>query len=354
MIIDIKQLGSENNKIFFGGYSGFQRYDNPKFTAAVKLEESMRGAFWNPNEISMRDDAVKFHKMPRPIQDAMCSIWFYQTLMDSAQNRGLEETIVQFVTNPEYEALFKTWGYFEMIHSLSYSHIIRGIFTDSVDVFERNFTNMDVIQRVKTEIESYSDIAESCDVLSSESGYSEENAKRIIELILTIYALEGIKFYASFLYTYLIHDRYSSIPGATRIIKLINFDEDTHTTASVVLLRDLLEDPRFQPLIQSEWFADAAHRCFSRVVKDEKSFAAYLRDQMKEFCPISAENTDKFLECYADRRLNALGVSGIFGEPEATPIVEWFDNYKDLNKENIALQESDMAVYNIGVMKDDL
>lgn len=354
MIVDVDQLNSENNRIFFGEYSGFQRYDKPKFTSAVKLEESMRGAFWNPNEISMRDDAVKFHKMPQPIQDAMCSIWFYQTLMDSAQNRGLEETIVDFVTNPEFEALFKTWGYFEMIHSLSYSHIIRGIFTDSVDVFERNFSNQDVINRVRTEIESYSDIAKHCQELEGSEGYSEDNAKRIIELILTIYALEGIKFYASFLYTYLIHDRYASIPGATRIIKLINFDEDTHTTASVVLLREMMEDEHFRPLIQSEWFADAAHRCFSRVIADEKSFAAYLREQMQEFSPISAENTDRFLECYVDRRLNAIGVPGLFGEPEATPIVKWFDEFKDLNKENIALQESDMAVYNIGVMVDDL
>ena len=214
LIVDFNNLNTKNDQIFFGEYSGFQRYDDPAFPSAVKLEESMRNAFWNPNEISMKDDAVKFHLMPTQVQDAMCSIWFYQTLMDSAQNRGLEETISLFVTNPEFEALFKTWGYFEMIHSLSYSHIIRGIFMDSTPVFERNFSNMDIINRVKSEIEQYSDIAAYAEDLAG-AEFSKVNAKKIIELILTIYALEGIKFYASFLYTYLIHDRYASIPGAT-------------------------------------------------------------------------------------------------------------------------------------------
>ena len=351
LIVDFNNLNTENNQIFFGSYSGFQRYDNPAFPSAVKLEESMRNAFWNPNEISMRDDAVKFHLMPTPVQDAMCSIWFYQTLMDSAQNRGLEETISLFVTNPEFEALFKTWGYFEMIHS--YSHIIRGIFMDSTPVFERNFSNMDIINRVKSEIEQYSDIAAYAEDLAG-AEFSEENAKKIIELILTIYALEGIKFYASFLYTYLIHDRYASIPGATRIIKLINHDENTHTAASVVLLRELMKDPRFEAIISTEWFADVAQKHFLKVYHDESNFAEYLRGVLSEYTPISEENTNNFLKYWVDSRLADLGIPGIFGNPEASPIVEWFTTYMDMNKDAIALQESDLAVYNIGTMVDDM
>lgn len=353
LIVDFNNLDSKNDQIFFGEYSGFQRYDDPAFPSAVKLEESMRNAFWNPNEISMKDDAVKFHLMPTQVQDAMCSIWFYQTLMDSAQNRGLEETISLFVTNPEFEALFKTWGYFEMIHSLSYSHIIRGIFMDSTPVFERNFHNTDIINRVKSEIEQYSDIAAYAEDLAG-AEFSEENAKKIIELILTIYALEGIKFYASFLYTYLIHDRYASIPGATRIIKLIAFDELMHTISSTVLLKELRKDPRFSEILESEWFRETAQKHFLKVFNDESNFAKYLRDVLGEFTPISEENTNNFLKYWVDKRLNDIDVDGIFGNFEETPIVRWFNEYGDLNLQNSALQESDSAVYNIGTLVDDM
>ena len=353
LIVDFNNLNSKNDQIFFGEYSGFQRYDDPAFPSAVKLEESMRNAFWNPNEISMKDDAVKFHLMPTQVQDAMCSIWFYQTLMDSAQNRGLEETISLFVTNPEFEALFKTWGYFEMIHSLSYSHIIRGIFMDSTPVFERNFHNTDIINRVKSEIEQYSDIAAYAEDLAG-AEFSEENAKKIIELILTIYALEGIKFYASFLYTYLIHDRYASIPGATRIIKLIAFDELMHTVASTVLIKELRKDPRFSEILESDWFAETAQKHFLKVYQDESNFAEYLRGVLGEFTPISKENTNNFLKYWVDLRLRDIGVVGVFGDFEETPIVKWFNEYGDLNKENVALQESDCQIYNLNTMIDDM
>ena len=353
LIVDFNNLNSKNDQIFFGEYSGFQRYDDPAFPSAVKLEESMRNAFWNPNEISMKDDAVKFHLMPTPVQDAMCSIWFYQTLMDSAQNRGLEETISLFVTNPEFEALFKTCGYFEMIHSLSYSHIIRGIFMDSTPVFERNFHNTDIINRVKSEIEQYSDIAAYAEDLAGAS-FSEDSAKKIIELILTIYALEGIKFYASFLYTYLIHDRYASIPGATRIIKLIAFDELMHTVASTVLIKELRKDPRFSEILESDWFTETAQKHFLKVYQDESNFAEYLRGVLGEFTPISEENTNNFLKYWVDLRLRDIGVAGVFGDFEETPIVKWFNEYGDLNISNAALQESDLAVYSIGAMIDDM
>lgn len=347
-IVDTSNLDSKNDKIFFGDYSGFQRYDNPAFPQATRLEEAMRGAYWNPAEISMRNDAVKFYEMPESVQQVMCSIWFYQTLMDSAQNRGIEETISQFVTNPEWESVFKTWAYFEMIHSISYSHIIRGIFVNSSEVFENNFSNQDIINRVQGEIDAYSHLGE-----INFNEVNENNIKKLLELILTIYALEGIKFYASFLVTYLIHDKFAAIPGAARIIKLINFDEDWHTKASVQLLNNLKQDPVFQPYIDSKWFQETAIVAFSQVLKDEQSFANYLVEQGGMDLPVSRDGVFKFLEYYTSKRLEDIGVTPLY-QQEITPLVEWFEMYKDLNKENIAMQESDMAVYSIGVMQDDL
>lgn len=350
MIIDIDNLNSKNDKVFFGEYSGFQRFEEPTFIQATKLEESMRGAFWNPNEISMKDDAVKFHDMPKAVQDTMTSIWFYQTLMDSAQNRGIEDTLVDYVTNPEWESVFKTWGFFEMIHSISYSHIIRGIFGDPSAVFKMNFENTKIINRVRYEIEQYNIDAK------QKPENTEEGIKKLLELILMIYALEGIKFYASFLMTYLVHDKFGSIPGATRIIKLINFDEDTHTRASVILLRTLRQDPEFAKVMESSdsnWFTNCAHDTFRRVLDDEKAFADYLIEVGGSELPISREGVIKFLDYYTDVRLQDIEIAPLTNQ-EKTPLVDWFENYKDLNIENVALQESDLAVYNIGVMVDDL
>lgn len=344
-VIDLEHLEANDNLIFFGKFSGFQRFDNPKFQNAAKFEETMRNAFWNPNEISMRIDANKFHQMPLPVQDAMCAIWFYQTLMDSAQNRGIEETLADFVTSSEWECLFKTWGYFELIHSISYSHIIRGIFSVASEVFDKNIMNENIKKRVESEINKYNHLAQS-DIPDNEDGYKE-----ILELILAIYALEGIKFYASFLITYLINDNYDSIPGATRIIKLINFDEDMHTKASVRLLKALKDEERFTKLLASDWFKAKAQEVFKSVYDDECTWASYVLE-LGEISFISKQEIHRFLQYYVDLRLRDIGVPELFNQPE-TDTIRWFKNYKNLNLENVALQESDLAVYNIGTLTND-
>jgi hypothetical protein len=35
-------------------------------------------------------------------------------------------------------------------------------------------------------------------------------------------------------------------------------------------------------------------------------------------------------------------------------VVQWFEKYKDLNKDNSALQESDLAVYSVGILENNI
>ena len=72
-LIDTQNLVTpkSDEKIFFGKYSSFQRYDNPIFKFTVDMEEKQRNAFWNPKEISMQNDAQKFYEMPKEMQEVM-------------------------------------------------------------------------------------------------------------------------------------------------------------------------------------------------------------------------------------------------------------------------------------------
>jgi ribonucleoside-diphosphate reductase beta chain len=51
--------------------------------------------------------------------------------------------------------------------------------------------------------------------------------------------------------------------------------------------------------------------------------------------------------------VSQLGMEKIYNQ-DKTDVVQWFENYKDMNKDNSALQESDLAVYSIGIMKNDV
>ncbi len=351
-ILCTRNLVPKNAKerIFFGEYSGFQRYDKPKYNFAVAMEEKQRNAFWNPKEISMANDALKFFELPEFIQTVMIRIWLFQTLMDSAQNSGLEEILASLCTNPEFEAMFKTQGYFELIHSLSYSHILRGIFADASVIFDQIGNYPEIQKRVDKEIELYTRV-KNIDDLESE----EEKKKLVLELLVGILALEGVKFYVSFLATYVINNNYNNkIQGATRIIKLINFDEDLHTSmvsGTIQILRKT-DIEGFSHLIKSQWFDDMAVKHFKSVLEDELEWAEYLLS-FGDIPTLTIRVIEDFMKYYVDLRLQSIGVPKAYNQ-EKTDVVTWFDNYKDMNKDNAALQESDLAVYSIGIMNNDI
>lgn len=358
-IIDTGNLVTDKAKelIFFGEYSGFQRYDNPTYDFAVRLEERQRNAFWNPSEISLTTDAQKFYELPEDIQEVLTVVWLFQTLMDSGQNKGLEEVLAGLCTNSEVEAMFKTWGYFELIHSLSYSHLIRGIFSNSSEVFDRINQYPEILKTIDTEIDLYSRVgmleAETHNETNTMS--DDDKKKLVLELLVNVFALEGIKFYLAFLVTYIVNNSYGSkIPGATRTMTLINFDEDIHTAMGSNVLHTLktVEREEFTHLVNTEWFDSMVKDAFQKAYNDQMDFARFLLS-IADVPTLTEGVVSSFLKYYVDLRLTQIQQPKLFNE-EKSDVVTWFEYYKNLNLNNSALQESDAATYSVGIMRDDL
>ena len=152
LVVPIKDI-----KIFLGKYNGFQRYDVYKHPFSKVIEKSMRQAFWTPEEISMIADRENFKNLPDHIKEVFINNLLFQTFMDSVQNRGLDSVMSELVTSSEWESVFKSQAYFELIHSLSYSHIIREMFSsNATEIFDRIYDIPMIKNRTDKEIEAYS------------------------------------------------------------------------------------------------------------------------------------------------------------------------------------------------------
>ena len=342
-------------KIFLGKYNGFQRYDIIKYPFAKQIEANMRQAFWTPEEISLISDRENFKDLPEHAQQVIISNLLFQTLMDSAQNRGLDSIMSELVTSSEWEAVFKTQAFFELIHSLSYSHIIREMFSsDATSIFDRIYMIDEIKHRTDKEINEYSLLKEY--INGNHPEWSEEETKKhILTLLVRIYFLEGLKFYISFMVTYMINYSYNdAISGIAKIIKLINFDEDMHVAVVGGLIRILMREEAegFSELFKSTWFKTKVNEIVTSIVEDELKWAEYLLS----FGPIPSLTIDvftNFMHYYANDRMKKINLEPIFKNVSKPEIVTWFDMYKDINKDNTAQQESTALNYNIGNMSMD-
>lgn len=354
-IVDLNLfVKSKDIKIFFGEYNGFQRYDIYKHNFSKIIERLMRQAFWTPEEISLVADRENFKELPEHIQEVLINNLLFQTFMDSVQNRGLDSCMSELVTSSEWEAVFKSQAYFELIHSLSYSHIIREMFSsNATDIFDRIYEIPQIKNRTDKEIEAYSIIKQ---IIENKIDLSlEEKKKHLLILLVHIFFLEGLKFYISFMVTYMINTAYNdAIPGITKIIKLINFDEDMHVAVVGGLINILMkvEEEGFTELFKENWFENEVYKIVNEIVEDELKWGEYLLS----FGPIPSltkEVFKSFLMYYANDRLKRIGLKPLYNDAKKTDIVDWFNIYKDINKDNTAQQEANALNYNIGAMDMD-
>ena len=68
---------------------------------------------------------------------------------------------IPYCSLPELEACMEVWGFMEMIHSRSYTYIIKNIYPDPSDIFDHIITDDRILERAKSVTESYDDFINS-------------------------------------------------------------------------------------------------------------------------------------------------------------------------------------------------
>ena len=83
-------------------------------------------------------------------------------------------------------------------------------------------------------------------------------------------------------------------------------------------------------------------------------WAKYLFDDY-EVAGINSQISENFIKYWANIRLKEIGIiDNPYMKEEKTDIIDWFNNYRNINKQNAALQETSNTSYQKGVLKNDL
>ena len=123
-------------KMFLDGSVDIQRFDNLKYKQLDKMTERQLGFFWQPNEVDLSRDSKDFKELTPNEQHIFTSNLKRQILLDSVQGRSPSLTLLPLVSIPELENWLTKWTENESLHSRSYTHIIRNIYSDPSIVFD--------------------------------------------------------------------------------------------------------------------------------------------------------------------------------------------------------------------------
>lgn len=328
-----------------------QRFEEVKYPKIQKVEQTARGFFWVPEEISLTKDAGDFKEASDAVKHIFTSNLLRQTALDSLQGRGPAQVFTPCVSLPELEALMYNWSFFETnIHSRSYSHIIRNIYNVPKEVFNTIHDTKEIIDMASSVGKYYDNLHRlNCRKELNESNVTEiEHIKAIWLALNASYALEAFRFMVSFATSLAMVENKIFI-GNGNIISLILQDELLHKEWTAMLINNVVkEDERFaRAKIECE---AEVYAMYEDVIREEKSWADYLFKK-GPVIGLNANILKDFVDYTAAIALKEIGIKYQHSAPKTTPI-PWFNKHSDTSKKQTALQENESTNYVIGVMSD--
>jgi len=349
--------------MFFGQTVNVARFDQQKHEIFEKLIEKQLSFFWRPEEVDVSRDRIDYHALPAHEQHIFLSNLKYQTLLDSIQGRSPNVALLPLISLPELETWIETWAFPETIHSRSYTHIIRNLVKDPALVFDDIVVNQEIIKRAD-DIASYYDELIAATQLWQQFGEGEhllngktvqvslyELKKKLYLCLMSVNALEAIRFYVSFACSFAFAER-ELMEGNAKIIKLIARDEALHLTGTqhmLNLLQSGKDDPEMAQIAAE--CRDESQALFLRAAEQEKEWAEYLFKD-GSMIGLNRDILCQYVEFITNVRMQAVGLTPPFADkPNPLP---WINAWLSSDNVQVAPQEVEVSSYLVGQIDSEM
>ena len=364
-VFNTEQVNTKKQPMFFGKPLGIQRYDSYKYPIFDKLTTQQLGYFWRPEEVSLQKDRGDYQTLRPEQKHIYTSNLKYQIMLDSVQGRGPGMAFIPYCSLPELEACMDVWGFMEMIHSRSYTYIIKNVYSDPSEVFDKIVTDERIVERSRTVTQAYDDFIQSAQLYGSgnewthamEGVFSAQQTlndvkRKLYRAVANVNILEGIRFYVSFACSFAFGEL-KLMEGSAKIISLIARDENQHLAITQNILNKWRDgdDPEMKQIAKEE--EEWVYKMFDRAVNEEKRWADYL---FKDGSMIGLNDKllQKYVEWIANRRLKAIGLKPVYDIAANNNPLPWTQHWISSKGLQVAPQETEVESYVVGGIKQDV
>ena len=365
-VFNSNPVDTKKQSMFFGAPLGVQRYDDFKYPVFEKLTQQQLGYFWRPEEVSLQKDRADYQELRPEQKHIFTSNLKYQILLDSVQGRAPGMAFSPYCSLPELEACMSVWGFMEMIHSRSYTYIIKNVYPDPSEVFDTILNDKKILQRANSVTRAYDEFIN----YAQEYGLSNnwrpdwrghpnsewtinDLKRKLYKALANVNILEGIRFYVSFACSFAFGEL-KLMEGSAKIISLISRDENQHLVLTQQILKNWakgVDDPEMAKIAKEE--KGTITQMFKDAVEEEKEWAEYL---FKDGSMIGLNDKllTKYVEWIANKRMKAIGLDPIYDVPLRNNPLPWTEHWISSKGLQVAPQETEVESYVVGGIKQDV
>ena len=364
-VFNSHEVDTKKQPMIFGKPLGVQRYDSYKYPIFERLTTTQLGYFWRPEEVSLQKDRSDYQMLRPEQKHIFTSNLKYQVMLDSVQGRGPGMAFSPYCSLPELEACMGVWEFMEQIHSRSYTHIIKNVYSDPSEVFDTILKDDRILERAESVTSAYNDFINSAHQYDQSNWWKGDMRghisarmeikhlkRKLYRAVANVNILEGIRFYVSFACSFAFGEL-KLMEGSAKIISLIARDENQHLAITQTILKNWRngDDPDMVQIAKEEepWLI----KTFERTVDEEKRWAEYL---FKDGSMIGLNDKllHQYVEWIANKRMKIVGLKPIYDIPLKNNPLPWTQHWISSKGLQVAPQETEVESYIVGGIKQDV
>ena len=360
-VFNTEEVNTKKQPMFFGKPLGVQRYDEFKYPVFDKLTQQQLGYFWRPEEVSLQKDRADYARLTPEQKHIFTSNLKYQILLDSVQGRGPGMAFIPYCSLPELESCMTVWEFMEMVHSRSYTYIIKNVYSNPSDVFDKILDDDKILARAESVTKAYDEFINYAQEYGQSSAWTPDMRthpnsewtvrdlkKHLYRAVANVNILEGIRFYVSFAF-----GENKLMEGSAKILSLISRDESQHLVITQQILKNWMngDDPDMIEIMKEE--EEWTYEMFDKCVNEEKSWAEYLFKD-GSMIGLNERLLHNYVEWIANKRMRAIGLKPKYNQPIKNNPLPWTEHWLNSKGQQNAPQETEIESYVVGGIKQDV
>ncbi len=364
-VFNSNKVETPKQPMFFGAPLSVQRYDSYKYPAFDRLTQQQLGYFWRPEEVSLQKDRADYTQLTENQKHIFTSNLKYQIMLDSVQGRAPGMAFIPYCSLPELEACMTVWQFMEMIHSRSYTYIIKNVYSNPSDVFDTILEDENILSRASSVTKSYDEFINTAHEWGQSNNWRhdwrdhinsvwtlKDLKKKLYLAVANVNILEGIRFYVSFACSFAFGEN-RLMEGSAKILSLIARDENQHLVLTQNILKNWKngDDPDMVEITKE--MEPVVIDMFKKCVDEEKAWAQYL---FKDGTMIGLNDRllYNYVEWIANRRMKSIGLDTIYDVPLRNNPLPWTEHWLNSKGQQNAPQETEIESYVVGGIKQDV
>lgn len=335
-ILNIEKTDYGSTELFLGQAPGLLDTINKPHPEIWNLYKKMKSLDWDENEFDYSTCNQEFKTCSKSMYQAMIYNLAYQWEADTVASRSIASILAPFITSAELWAATMAIGTNEILHSTTYSEIVRNSFDNPDDVLNEILGVTESFQRLEPMARVFAEVYTVSHRYALGEASKEQAYNALMKFYVALYCLERIQFVASFAVTFAFGEIGMFVPIAKAVQKICQDEFEVHAVLDKLIIQNELKTPRGASWLENN--RTEISTIITSVVNSELAWSDFLGSEDRELPGMTSQKLRDFVLFNSQPVYANLGLVNPFNTITVNPL-PFTEEWMNINAIQAAPQE---------------